>query len=134
MDNYNRGGHSKYSIKVHFIFVTKYRKKIFKSNKRANALKQFLYDIARKYNYSIIQMKTDKDHIHILLEYEPKISISNIVKQFKQYSTYKMWNYHQKYLFKQYFKSKTLWSDGYFACSIEQVSEDIIKKYIQSQG
>lgn len=129
MDDYNRGGHSKYSMKVHLIFVTKYRKKIFKFDKRADDVKQFLYDAAKKYGYEIIQMETDKDHVHILLEYSPKISVSDIVRQLKQYSTYQMWNYHKEYLSNQYWKNKILWSDGYFACSIGQVSQEIIKKY-----
>ena len=134
MDDYNRGGPSKYSMKVHLIFVTKYRKKIFKFDKLADYVKQFLYDAAKKYGYEIIQMETDKDHVHILLEYSPKISVSDIVRQLKQYSTYQMWNYHKEYLSNQYWKNKILWSDGYFACSIGQVSQEIIKKYIQNQG
>lgn len=134
MDDYNRGGHSKYSMKVHLIFVTKYRKKIFKSDNRANDVKQFLYDVVKKYDYEIIQMEADKDHVHMLLEYSPKVSVSDIVKQLKQYSTYQMWNYHEKYLSKQYWKHKIFWSDGYFACSIGQVSQEIIEKYIQNQG
>lgn len=105
MDDYNRGGHSKYSMKVHLIFVTKYRKKIFKFDKRADDVKQFLYDAAKKYGYEIIQMETDKDHVHILLEYSPKISVSDIVRQLKQYSTYQMWNYHKEYLSNQYWKN-----------------------------
>lgn len=48
MDDYNRGGHTKYSMKVHLIFVTKYRKKLFKSRKHAEDVKQFLYEAARK--------------------------------------------------------------------------------------
>ena len=72
MDDYNRGGHSKYSMKVHLIFVTKYRKQIFKSDKRADDVKQFLYDAVKKYGYDIIQMETDKDHVHILLEYSQR--------------------------------------------------------------
>ena len=122
MDGYSRGGHSKYNMKVHIIFVTKYRKKIFKSDKRADDVKQFLYDAARKCKYDIIQMETDKDHVHILLEYSPKVSVSDIVKQLKQYSTYQMW------------KHQILWSDGYFACSIGQVSQEIIEMYVQNQG
>ncbi len=134
MDSYNRRGHSKYSLKVHLIFVTKYRKKIFKSDKRANDMKQFLHDISQTYDYEIIQMETDKDHIHILLSYHPNVSISNIVKQLKQYSTYQMWKYHEEYLSKQYWNHKLLWSDGYFACSIGQVSQKVIENYIQNQG
>ena len=90
MDDYNRGGYSKHSMKVHLIFVTKCRKKIFKIDKQADDVKQFLYDVSKKYNYKIIQMETDKDHVHILLEYSPKVSVSDIVKQLKQYSTYQM--------------------------------------------
>ena len=134
MDDYNRGGHSKYSLKVHLIFVTKYRKKIFKSDKHAEDVKQFLYNATKKYGYEIIQMETDKDHVHILLEYSPKVSVSDIVKQLKQHSMYQMWGYHEEYLTKQYWKHKILWSDGYFSCSIGQVSQEIIEKYIQNQG
>ena len=83
MDDYNREGRSKYSMKVHIIFVTKYRKKLFRLNKLADDVKQFLYDVTRKYEYTIIQMETDKDHVHILLEYSPKVSVSDIVKQLK---------------------------------------------------
>ena len=58
MDDYNCGGHSKYSLKVHLIFVTKYRKKIFKSDKRVKDVKQFLYDTTKKYGYEIFQKST----------------------------------------------------------------------------
>ena len=43
-------------------------------------------------------METDKDHIHILLEYNPKVSVTDIVRQPKQYSTHQMWKYHSEYL------------------------------------
>lgn len=117
-------------MKAHLIFVTKYRKKTFESDTRADDIKQFLYDATQKYSYKIIQMETDKDHAHILLEYNPKISIAEIVRQLKQYSTYHMWQRHRKYLSEQYWNHKTLWSDGYFVCSIGQVFQEIIEKYI----
>ena len=134
MDNYNRGGHSKYSLKVHIILVAKYRKKIFTSEKRSDCVKQSIFDASRKCGYNVIQIETDQDHIHILLEYTPSTSISQIVKHLKQYSTFQMWKYHKEYLSKCYWKHQGLWSDGYFACSVGQVSQEIIEKYIQNQG
>lgn len=133
MDDYARGGHSKHSLKVHLIFVTKYRKKLFFGNVAAD-LKQFIYEVCNRYGYKIIQMETDKDHIHILLEYKPDVTVSSIAMKLKQYSTNKMWQYHRALLRKKYWKQKVLWSDGYFACSIGQVSQEIIEKYIQNQG
>lgn len=134
MDDYNRGGHSKYSVKAHFVFVTKYRKKIFKHGLMNNDIKRFLHEASKKYGYNIIQMETDEDHVHILLDYHPSVSISNIVRQFKQYSTHQMWCSHREYLSSQYWKNRVLWSDGYFVCSIGQVSQNIIERYIQAQG
>ena len=71
MSSYCKGGHSKYTLTVHLIFVTKYRKKLFKYKMIDDDVKQFLYEISSKHNYKIIQMETDKDHVHILLEYDP---------------------------------------------------------------
>lgn len=134
MDDYNRGGHSKHSLKVHLIFVTKYRKKVFESRKHSADVKQFLYEAAEKRGCLAIQMEPDKDHVHMLLEYSPGLCVSEIVKGLKQYSTYEMWKRHGKYLSRMYWKKNVLWSDGYFACSIGQVSQAIIEKYIQNQG
>ena len=134
MDGYDRGGHTKYSLKAHLIFVTKYRKQIFTESACSNNVKQFLYDAAKRYGYRVIQMETDKDHIHILLAYKTDVRISDIALKLKQYSTYHMWVYHGSYLSKQYWKHKILWSDGYFASSIGQVSQATIEHYIQNQG
>lgn len=67
-------------------------------------------------------METDKDHIHILLEYKPTMAVSIIVKQLKQYTTFHIWERYRNILSKYYWKKQILWSDGYFACSIGQVS------------
>ena len=101
---------------------------MFKLIKVSDDVKQFLHDVSQKHGYKIIQMETYLDHVHILLDYMPNTSVSNIVK----HSTYQMWKYHREYLSKHYYKKKLLWSDGYFACSIGKVSQEIIEKYIQT--
>ena len=114
MDGYTRAGHDKYSLK--------------------EDIKQYLYEAANKKYCYIMQMETDKDHVHLLLEYKPSQKISDIVGFLKQYSTYKMWLKYRPLLQKKYWESQDLWSDGYFACSIGQVSQTTIEKYIQGQG
>lgn len=134
MDDYNRSRHAKYNMKAHLIFVTKYRKRVFSSERIADAVKQSLYEAAQKYGYSIIEMETDKDHVHILIDYNPKTAVSVIVKQLKMYSTGKMWQLCKNVLSRFYWKRKILWSEGYFACSIGQVSQKTIEMYIRNQG
>lgn len=58
----------------------------------------------------------------------------NIVGVPKSYSTYHIWKAHNTILSQHFWKEQTLWSDGYFACSIGNVSKETIEKYIESQG
>lgn len=133
MDGYDRGGHTKYSLKAHVIFVTKYRKPIFRNAGLSDDVKQFLYDACQRYGYRIIQMEADTDHVHLLVAYRPDTCISNIALNLKRHSTYQMWRRHGTYLSKQYWKHKVLWSDGYFASSIGQVSQATVEHYIQNK-
>ena len=91
-------------------------------------------DVANTRGYEIIAMETDKDHIHFLLSYDATDRVCDIVKIVKQETTYYLWQKYNSVLSKQYWKKKIFWSDGYFACSIGEVSSATIQKYIESQG
>lgn len=133
MDDYGRAGHVKYSMKLHLIFVTKYRKQLFYRQMKED-VKQYLYDAATRQGCSIIKMETDVDHVHILLGYNPSQKVSEIAGYLKQYSTHKMWCRHGRILQRHYWKRKALWSDGYFVSSIGQASQATVEAYIQNQG
>ena len=130
---YQHRRHNKNLLMVHLILVIKYRKKLFYGNLRDD-IKQYIYDICKQNHWYIKLMETDKDHIHILLQYNPIDSITKIVSTIKQHSTYKIWQTHAKALNYHYWKKKILWSDGYFAASIGQVSQATIEHYIENQG
>lgn len=66
----------------HIIFVCKYRRKVLEPI--SNELKQVIFDIADKSDFEIIEIETDKDHIHLLVKSEPKISVLMIVRRIKQ--------------------------------------------------
>lgn len=134
MDNrYYRHNRRKYSLKVHIVLVTKYRKQLLQGS-IADDVKQKILDIANTRSYEIIAMETDKDHIHFLLSYDATDRVCDIVKIVKQETTYYLWQKYNSVLSKQYWKKKIFWSDGYFACSIGEVSSATIQKYIESQG
>ena len=134
MDNrYYRHNRRKYSLKVHIVLVTKYLKQLLKGS-IADDVKQKILDIADTRGYEIIAMETDKDHIHFLLSYDATDRVCDIVKIVKQETTYYLWQKYNSVLSKQYWKKKIFWSDGYFACSIGEVSSTTIQKYIENQG
>ena len=67
MDNrYNRHNRQKYSLKVHIVLVTKYRKQLLKGS-IADDVKQEIFDITNTRGYEIIATETNKDHIYFLL-------------------------------------------------------------------
>jgi len=79
-------------------------------------------------------METDKDHIHLMIQYIPRLSISSIVNHIKSVTTYQIWQKYHNFLSKHFWKEKTFWTDGYFICSIREASPETIRKYIQNQG
>ena len=132
-NRYNHHNRRKYSLKVHIVLVSKYRKQLLKGS-IAYDIKQKLFDIASTCGYEIIDMETDKDHIHFLLSYDTTDRVCDIIKTVKQETTYYLWQKYNSFLLKQYWKKKIFWSDGYFACSIGEVSSTTIQRYIESQG
>jgi putative transposase len=122
--------HSKFLLMYHFIFVVKYRKKIIDRF----PIKDILQKISDDSDFNILKMETDKDHVHLLVQTEPKISPLQIVRKLKQQSVFHLWKEFEKELKKEFWKERTFWSDGYFVCSIGNVSEKTIRRYIDEQG
>lgn len=132
---YKSKNHSKFILKAHLVFVTKYRKPLLKNNLIVNQLRLKLADIEARSDFNIELAEVDKDHIHILVDYEPKVSILQIVRRLKQETTFTLWRLFEEKLRKHYYKERTFWSDGYFVCSIGVgASYETIQKYISSQG
>ncbi len=104
------------------IFVCKYRKNVLEPI--SEELKQIIYDISKESNFEILEMETDKDHIHFLIKSEPKVSVLSIVRKLKQESTNRLWKVQKECLKKYYWGENTLWSDGYFASTIGNVSKE----------
>ena len=133
IDKWKSKNRHKYLLQYHLIFVCKYRKKLLIKS-IADDIKQLSYEICNKHNVTIKEMETDKDHIHYLIETEPNISVSQIVNLMKSYITYHIWERHQEFLSKHFWKEHTLWTDGYFVCSVGNVSGKILREYIKNQG
>lgn len=116
----------------HIIFVCKYRKKLLIHLRED--VKQLIHGIAKRYRLGIIEMEVDKDHVHLLLQYDPTKSVLEIVRLLKQMTTFYIWKQHGDYLSNHFWKKRTFWSSGYFACSVGEASKETIQKYIQEQG
>ena len=72
--------------------------------------------------------------VRFTIQYIPRVSISAIVNRIKSITTKRIWNLHQNYLQKHFWKEKTFWTDGYFVCSVGEASPETIRNYIKNQG
>lgn len=131
--NYHRVNHSKFLIKLHIVFVTKYRKKLLTGSIDKD-MKQLFFDISKEKGFVIDAMETESNHIHLLVDVPPKLSALNIIHSLKSISTFRIYKQHYAFLKKHFWSENTFWSDGYFVCSTGDASIDTIRKYIQEQG
>ncbi len=124
---------SKHYLKCHFVLVTKYHRNILVSQLNDD-LKSILSFIADNADFEIEVMESDVNHIHFLIGYIPRLSISQLVRSLKQESTRPLWLLHHTTLRQYYWYGKILWSDGYFVCSIGEASPETIRQYILTQS
>jgi putative transposase len=77
-------------FKVHIILVTKYRKPLLVGDLDTD-IKSIFHSIESSSDFEIEVFESDKDHIHFLIRYIPRLSISQIVRRLKQVSTQRIW-------------------------------------------
>jgi putative transposase len=116
------------SLKIHLVFVTKYRRHVLTSD-GLGILEKSFNDVAKKMNFQVIEFNGESDHIHALIEFPPKLSVSQMVNALKGVSSRR---YGQAKLPKPYGKD-SLWSPSYFVSSIGGAPIEILKLYIQNQ-
>ena len=124
---------SKFLIKYHIILVCKYRKQLLVGAVEYD-MKKIMRHISEMSDFDIEVMETDKDHLHMMVRSDPKLSPLQIVRRLKQMSTSAVWKKYRDFLRHNFYKEQTFWTDGYFVSSIGNVSQETIKKYIENQG
>jgi putative transposase len=130
MENYRTGSHSRYDIKYHFVWVTKYRKSIL-AGEVGVRLRDLVREICRTHEIEILQGSVSGDHVHVLLSCPPKISPSKIMQYIKGKTSRKLMM-EFKHLQKQYW-GRHLWARGYFVASSGNVTDEAIMEYIRYQ-
>lgn len=130
-----KGRHVVYAMHAHLVFVTKRRGKVF-NKKHLDYLKTIFTTICGKFECEIIEFNGEPDHIHLLLNYPPKVTIAELVNILKGVSSRR---FKQEFPEMENFwsikKSKNaLWSPSYFAGSVGGAPLSILRQYIENQN
>jgi putative transposase len=130
MENYRTGAHSRFELKYHFVWVTKYRKKIL-TGEVGRRVRELVREVCRTHDIEILQGSVSADHVHVLLSCPPTMSPSKIMQYIKGKSSRKLMM-EFKHIQKQYW-GRHLWARGYFVASSGNVTDEAIMEYILNQ-
>ncbi|MBW4638591.1 MAG: IS200/IS605 family transposase [Gloeocapsa sp. UFS-A4-WI-NPMV-4B04] len=125
---YRRERHSVTDLKVHLVCVTKYRQPVF-DEVGLNLIEKSFGEVAAKMNFNVLEFNGEDNHIHVLIEYPPKLSLSQIVNALKGVSSRR---YGQAGYKKPH--DEALWSPSYFAVSVGGAPLEVLKEYIKNQS
>ena len=130
MEN-RKSSHSTTNIMVHIVWITKYRYPVLKGDikKRCHKL---VIQICDSMDIRIIGGVVSKDHVHLHIEYPPKLSISEIVRRLKGRTSKKI--QLEFPLLKKKYWGKHLWSIGYGAWSTGNITKEILAEYLKHHG
>jgi putative transposase len=130
MRQYRLGAHTKTDLKVHIVWIPKYRKKLL-SGDVAIRVRDILRRIAIEHDLIIISGKIARDHVHVFLSYRPNQEISQIVQWLKGISSRVLLQEFPS-IRKQCW-GQHLWARGYLAVSSGTITDEMIRDYITEQ-
>jgi len=129
--SYRKTSHSVYDLKYHLVWITKYRQPVLRSEIGRRA-RDLIRETCRQLDVQILKGAVQPDHIHLLVSVPPNMSVSNLMQRIKGRSSRKLLQEFGE--LSRQFWGRHLWARGYFAASSGNVTDEVIKQYIESQG
>ena len=130
MRHYRLGAHTKSDLKVHLVWIPKYRKAVL-SGEVAIRVRDLIRQIAAEHELEIISGKVARDHVHVFLSYRPNQTVSQIMQWLKGISS-RVLLQEFPHLRKKFW-GRHLWARGYFAVASGAITDEMITEYIEEQ-
>jgi putative transposase len=128
--SYRKTAHSVYDLKYHIVWITKYRKPVL-HGEVAKRLRELVRQTCATVDVYIVSGHVSKEHVHLLLSVPPQLAVSELVQRLKGRSSRSLLDEFNE--LRRQFWGRHLWARGYFAASTGNVTDEIIKQYIESQ-
>jgi len=128
---YLRRRHSVSHLVVHLVFTTKYRRKLLEGYMYSQ-LEDAFRSACEKLECELMEFNGETDHVHLLVSYPPKLSVSVMVNNLKSVSS-RMVRHFNPHLSRQS-QSSALWSRSYFASSAGGATIETLRKYVENQA
>lgn len=123
--------HSAYQLEYHLVWGTKYRRKILKPYVKTVLLNSFKKTEFLYPTLHIAKLNIQEDHVHLLAEIAPSVSIAAMVQKLKAHSSNELKRTFK--FIKEMDDGSGVWSVGYFVSSIG-LNEQMIERYVENQN
>jgi putative transposase len=130
--NLRRGRTCVFALHVHLVFVTKYRRHVFTKSILAN-LREIFQSVCKDFNSVLVEFDGERDHVHLLVNYPPKVAVSRLVNSLKGVSSRMIRKKNYPSVTKSLW-GESLWSPSYFAGSCGGAPISVIRQYIEQQN
>lgn len=132
MSNYIHKNHNVSLLMYHIVCPAKYRRVVFNKNIDLK-LKDVCIDISKRFEITFLEIGTDKDHVHFLVQSVPMYSTKKMVQTIKSITAREI--FHQCPEVKKHLWGGEFWSDGYYVSTVgKHNNEDMMHNYIKKQG
>lgn len=131
MKKYWHGSHTTHRLMYHIVWLPKYRKKILKGTVKER-VEELLRECAEINEWKIHELNIQLDHVHLLIQIPPSISVSKAV-QFLKGKSSKVVRAELPKEIKNMLWGKDFWADGYFAETFGHSSEEAMRNYVKNQ-
>lgn len=124
------GAHTKHKVRYRIVWLPKYRKRVLEGA-LARRIKELIEECAAMNDWRIDELKIQMDHVHLLIQLRPSISVSQAVQKIKGKSSRIIREEFPE--LKEFYWGDSFWGDGFFVETVGQVNLDKVKAYIRSQ-
>lgn len=131
MTEYRHGAHTVFRIHLHIVWVTKDRKPVMRGEV-GTRLRELIREICGPHEVTIMKGHVASDHVHLFVSVPPSLTISRLLQMLKGKSSYKLM--HEFPHLRKKFWGRHLWARGYFCVSSGNVTDEVIKQYIEEQS
>jgi len=133
MDNANRSSsHAVYNIKLHLVFVTKYRRKTLTPELLAY-LEEAFAAILAAWRCTLLEFGGEPDHVHLLIDIHPALDLSVLINNLKTASARRARNRFAEHL-AGFYSKPLFWHRAYFVGSVGGVTLETVRAYVEAQA
>ena len=119
-------------LHAHLVFVTKFRHPVF-TGTQLERMEQIMRDVCADFETELAEFNGEADHVHLLVNFPPKVAVSKLVNSLKGVSSRRMRREFPE-LARHYHRANKLWSASYFAGSVGGASLTVLRQYIEQQN